>query len=1283
MDFNSEKLKELEAEIDSMQTRLVEEQLASQSLLLAKSDLQKELVSSQHRAEKFENTNKIAQKDLEKIKHQHTDLTATLETTKSKLLTTEASLKEFETSSNQLKTTLDDAKYQSTRLETKIKDKEEWIDKLEKQSKEEHDQRVKASEETSRQNQAASTELQASLDSEKKEKRALEVSMDDMNRTVSNKEQEIAALQHDKSNLDAIVESLKREKSELTESSTTTAKRLHEELDSSHAKLSTLQADIALKDRSLRSTSGDFEQVKIDKAHLATELNNTKEELRLFRDDSEEAARNFTKQIEDLRREKEELNTNLTQNLNTKTNEAESLKMELASASQLCEDEKNQKEKQKKRANDLTVALDKERDEKGKEIEKLLSDLSAYKLEGTNSAESFNNFKNATTRENTRNASELEALNSEMEEEKKRSAALNAEKSRLNVELDGLKRSSARLTVDLDAANTSLVARSEEIDDLQREVRGVKRKLELAEEATAEAGRRAELSEDKLNTSDAAKEGLSVELAEALRLHGEGIKEAVNLKKNVAQLKDELHEGDAAATLLRSKLKDGEDALNNKAKQLAEREVKIHELHNEVAKLKEFEESNEFMQSKIKKVESELKQCSEAIGESKRKELAAESLNKELALKGQRLQDVSDALHLDMDAKKAEIRIVRETLESVRAANTAKDDAVEASMRKAEVALSGKSIVEKEIEELRNSVVLMSKTKRFAESENASSRRELDALKIESEDLKNRLRRTESALVEARNDAAVGEQVAVLRNQLSRMRSQMVGGDMDEDGEMFDEDGNLIEGGSSPRKTRLHESALMESRREREAYETVIGKLRGELADEAETRRQLITDLASARKDQAVSASVQSDLDAAHHSIRKLEEELANVEVEIAKARRNELNAVATSSEAERSIGRITDDSSLLMVELKESHDRVAKERARADRYCKDLADHEKRGAEMQAAKSRAEATMETAAQEANAKTRALNAMREGEEETLSKLSELSANYEGVKGAYDKLVVTLQHESMDKNAALNEVSRWKEVSELAEKELRKEDVEVEEIQQKVRMLEDELKLSSEFKEQQGKLIANLQSEIANARNSFSENGSLKAGNEIALLRKELETTVNDWGDAEKKRRDREDRLVELKTSLVSEQERNSLLVTNLKLLEDQVSIAREELSVYRQLDVYEASTRGEFQRREGRMAGGRMKTPVKRLTGGIGLDQSGLGFESPLSLVGNNNSQVDFMIEPRSPENTMEGGKSKKGRAGGGGSSSEEEDMEGEQFTKSQLAHAKEYLLKRKKNRLN
>lgn len=100
-------------------------------------------------------------------------------------------------------------------------------------------------------------------------------------------------------------------------------------------------------------------------------------------------------------------------------------------------------------------------------------------------------------------------------------------------------------------------------------------------------------------------------------------------------------------------------------------------------------------------------------------------------------------------------------------------------------------------------------------------------------------------------------QVAVLRSQMARMRAQMVGAEMDEDGEMFDDDGNLVHGGGSPRKGRLNESALMESKREKEAYETVISKLRAELEEEAETRRRLIGDLGEARKDQAVAASMQ------------------------------------------------------------------------------------------------------------------------------------------------------------------------------------------------------------------------------------------------------------------------------------------------------------------------------------------------------------------------------------------------------------------------------------------
>ena len=58
--------------------------------------------------------------------------------------------------------------------------------------------------------------------------------------------------------------------------------------------------------------------------------------------------------------------------------------------------------------------------------------------------------------------------------------------------------------------------------------------------------------------------------------------------------------------------------------------------------------------------------------------------------------------------------------------------------------------------------------------------------------------------------------------------------------------------------------------------------------------------------------------------------------------------------------------------------------------------------------------------------------------------------------------------------------------------------------------------------------------------------------EITVLRKELAVTMNDWGEAERKRQDREDRLVELKASLTSEKEKNDLLVTQQSLLEDQL-----------------------------------------------------------------------------------------------------------------------------------
>ena len=194
----------------------------------------------------------------------------------------------------------------------------------------------------------------------------------------------------------------------------------------------------------------------------------------------------------------------------------------------------------------------------------------------------------------------------------------------------------------------------------------------------------------------------------------------------------------------------------------------------------------------------------------------------------------------------------------------------------------------------------------------------------------------------------------------------------------------------------------------------------------------------------------------------------------------------------------------------------------------------------------------------------------------LEKLGDMQKSTDAMSERNEMLERAMRDANSEKVFLANELERWKEVVSVTKTELEKEDKEVRALDERVVNLTENLRLANEFKEKQAELIDSLKDEIQKVRLCMNSNGSMKAGNEIMLLRKELETTVNEWGEAEKKRRDREDRLVELKASLVNEQEKNGLLVTQLKLVEDQLSLAREELAVYSQIDIYESSVKKSF-----------------------------------------------------------------------------------------------------------
>ena len=573
-----------------------------------------------------------------------------------------------------------------------------------------------------------------------------------------------------------------------------------------------------------------------------------------------------------------------------------------------------------------------------------------------------------------------------LESEKIKCKALTTEKNKLLGEHEALVRLTERLNKENAEDKESKAAMSEEIDELQRETRSCKRKLELSEETIVEIKRKGNLTEEKLKATEKANEANEQQISNLERQNAGNSREQMGLKKEISALKQDLIDrGNDLTSAKEKSVELGNESLRAQ-EDLESLKQQNKKLTKTVEAMKESSEEASFYVEKSKNLETEMSKMVTDISKAREEQVKTSQSNTELQLGIRRMEDSIANLNDDIGSKKEENSVLRETLISVKQAGSAKEEAIEAANNQIKVLQNGKKLLEDELESMRESTMEVNKMKRISESECTKLKRLNDSLHIDNEELKNRLQKLETELESLQAEATVGNEVAILRKQMSVMRNQMLDGEGG--GGELDDYSYDLEDVDSPRKKRMNESKILEQKREKEAYETIISKLRDELSEEADKRRKIIADLSAAKKEAAVVATLESQISTHAATVQRLEDDLTSKEVEIQRAKRLEMNATALSAEYERSVNRSKDSNTSLTNDITELQNLVQQERIRSTKIERQLAQSEKRCAEFLASKVRAEAVSEGALQESGAKTRALINLREGEE--VSKASVLS-----------------------------------------------------------------------------------------------------------------------------------------------------------------------------------------------------------------------------------------------------------------------------------------------------
>ena len=783
------------------------------------SDLRHDLQQEHNNTLRTQNELSHSQKELEKYKSDHASLTEEKNGVEAKLKASIASVREADEREHNLKGEIDVKKQRADLLEEEVARERKAIEQMEVEKKLKVEEMLKDQEDSRKAHHQTVEELRQEIDTGEKEKRATEKKANETAMTLSHRDQELHSSVQKVSDLEATLNSVRKDLAEERARSESDQKTHREDHRESETKISKLEGELG----SLRSTNSEnqdaLDQLKKDHSGALDSLKAVREEHRAAQDAADKASRDSHRSTEGLKRDIAELNNANERLTKAKLTEMDALSSKVSRLESSLETEKFASEKFKKLANETQTTMEENDTQFNIKLDKALAELDSEVQAKSQLSDELENLKQTNERQSTAASVDIEALNDELEEEKRRVSTATNEKTRVQAEVDGLKKKTERLNSELESAKSGLNSKNEESADLARELRSIKRKLELSAESAAEEKKRGDVAEEKLSELEAAKEGVAKELQDALKLHSDSLKEVVILKKGVQQAKDDSDKRHQDVASMKDKLETAEEQILEMKRSMGEKETEISKLLGEIVRIKEFEDSNEFMEGKLKKFEQEVERMLEDIGSSRKAQLQAESAVTEHQLKAQRFEDHTIALSSDLEAMGKETKLLRETLESVRATSTAKDEAADAARRKAEIAIAGKKALEVELEEMRSRLSEVGRSKRTSESEAMTARRECDAMAIELEETLNKLRRVEGDYAEAIQNVQVGEEVAVLRSQLSSMRNQLLGVE-DDDWE------NGEEGTGSPRKMKLSQSAVLEHKREKEAYEVVISKVR-------------------------------------------------------------------------------------------------------------------------------------------------------------------------------------------------------------------------------------------------------------------------------------------------------------------------------------------------------------------------------------------------------------------------------------------------------------------------
>lgn len=509
-------------------------------------------------------------------------------------------------------------------------------------------------------------------------------------------------------------------------------------------------------------------------------------------------------------------------------------------------------------------------------------------------------------------------------------------------------------------------------------------------------------------------------------------------------------------------------------------------------------------------------------------------------------------------AEQAEQRVneLEALLDAERSTFEAKEHASHMANARGQLAKQSYDNLLQELEGLRSEKNLAIRQKVATENALTKTREELARCHEQLHEYRTKLNEQHIALQEQNKSQALALEVATLRKKIQEMHIHMAREELQEERQA------TLANGANPMAWAAN------VQKSRDLYDGVVRGLQEELDKEMRLRKEL----------QGQVNELQNQLSEAETAAAQLD--VYKAEAQSASSREQQLLLAKTTLEQQiielshergkmsRELDRLHDDVVALKEQLQRAGESIDRERRRADRATMTKLDIEKEFAQLQSKHYKSEAMLDELTRRHSASEHASVAAQQDLRDLQQRVENLSEECEQLKQENEQLLRTNNEHAEELVLARELVAKYEGEIHLLESSkgslLESLSVEREEAQIKqsrIDMLETEkAQLTRQLDDMARQHSAQLMDASALATVSIEQ--------QLRELKLEFEQTTNRWTKVEQEKRERESDIKKLQNSLEKEKQVNMLHRAQVALLEDQIRAMRDELDVYRKLDIY-------------------------------------------------------------------------------------------------------------------